>query len=358
MGCHPGVVREVGELRARADLLQARHRRGVPRRDQPDQRPDRLRPRLDRRPRRRHRAHVRRGVRALHGLQVHLLRRLRHVPRHVRRARGQAVDEPAAAHAGKARRSGPEAGPRRLRRPRPRRQHWWRAWRTSAPAAGRRRRTRFARIRPGGSRRGRVYGSGIHRRSSSRCRGWCRGRRRGRRRGCRCWCDCRADRDRGGRGCEGRQGRRGGGTEARWCDRPQRGRARVGGPGRSDSAAGGPAATSRPVAHGGSAAAGNCGSAGRATGRRRARSPASGDRAVAAAGPEAWRFAAHVPARITATAAARRDADAAGVTHLTTTSGAAPDGSGQAVTAPPATSRGGELARPEAAAPCRSAVAT
>ena len=178
-------------------------------------------PGLHRGPGRGHRADVRRRVRAVHGLQVHQLRRLRPAPRHVRRAGSQAVHEPADAPADQARRGWPEEGPRRGRRRQSARREQRRrrqpapattsVWRTG-PRVRRNRRRRSGRD------------SGCRERRHGRSCGW---------RGCRGWCRCgrggsrgRPGRARRGRRGNGRQGHCGGRTEGGERDRTSGGRPR------------------------------------------------------------------------------------------------------------------------------------
>ncbi|MPN49695.1 hypothetical protein SDC9_197317 [bioreactor metagenome] len=81
VGCLAGVDREVGDVRCRPDLLQARARRDVPRRDHAGLRTDRRRPRLGQRSHRGDRADGDGRVRPIPDVQVHRVRRVRHVPR-------------------------------------------------------------------------------------------------------------------------------------------------------------------------------------------------------------------------------------------------------------------------------------
>ena len=94
LGRDKGMVRQVGDVRHRPDLLQARPRRHLPRGDHPGLRTHRARPGLHQRPHRRGRAHGDWCVRAVHHLQVPLVRGHRHVPRDELRAGGQAGPQP------------------------------------------------------------------------------------------------------------------------------------------------------------------------------------------------------------------------------------------------------------------------
>ena len=128
VGCLAGVDREVGDVRRRADLLQARARRDVPRRDHPGLRTDRRRPRLGQRSHRGDRADGDGRVRAVPDVQVHRVRRVRHVPRdRLRAGRQERPQPPDPGPDQAARRRRPEEGARRnqqRRRERGRRLRW------------------------------------------------------------------------------------------------------------------------------------------------------------------------------------------------------------------------------------------
>ena len=214
LGCDEGLVREMGIICARSDLLEACDRRRVSRGDQSGERTDRHGPLVDRGSDRGDRVDVHRRIRPLHGVQVHLICRLRHVSRDVRGAGVQASHEPTRTDARETGRCGAAESPRRRRR-----QHGCRRWRSATEFRteallrwlSRRRHRRRERRRGRGCRRWR----------------WCRGRWR--------WCGCRrcrswgcrwADRDRRGRGRDDRQGRGRGRPEAWRSDRPHRRRTR------------------------------------------------------------------------------------------------------------------------------------